>query len=153
MNELWTWVNFGVVALLMGYLAVKFGGPALRGRAAEILDDLATAAKRAEAAAARAAEIDRLMAGLEQTAAEIRTGALAEMAREAERVQYETARLIQKVEANAQAEIEAAAKHARAELQSLSAQLALDLARQKVVARMTPAAQTGLVDGFVHNLN
>ena len=75
------------------------------------------------------------------------------MEREAAKFKAETAALVAKVEANAQAEIEAAAKHAAKELHALSARLALDLAQKKVMARMNPPAQDALVDRFVRQLN
>jgi F0F1-type ATP synthase membrane subunit b/b' len=152
-NELWKWINFGVVVVFLGFLAIKTGGPALRQRAADILDGLSAAARRAEEAAAKAAEVDKLMAGLQARADQLRAEARDEMARDAARIQAETAALLAKAEANAQAEIAASAKHATAELQALSARLALDLAQQKVTARMTPPAQAALVDGFVRGLN
>ena len=150
---LWTWVNFGVVALILGYIAVKTGGPALRERAAEILDSFSAAAQRSEAAAARAAEIDRQMANLGMQVEALRQEARLEMARAAARFQAENAELIAKVERNAEAEIAAAAKHAQNELKALSAQLALELAQQKIARRIGPETQATLVDGFVRSLN
>lgn len=153
-NELmWKWVNFGVVAVLLGYLAIKTGGPALRQRATDIIDGLSAASKRAEAAAQRATEIDSLVAGLQGRVDQLRAEARQEMEREAVKSQAGTVALLAKVEANAQAEIEASAKHASIELHALSARLALDLAQNKVMARMTPPAQDALVDRFVRHLN
>lgn len=153
-NEmLWKWVNFGIVAVFLGYIAVKTGGPALRQRAADILEGLSAASRRAEAAAQRAAEIDALMAGLQSKVDQLRAEAREEMERDTAKFQAETAALVAKVEANAQAEIEAAAKHAAADLQAYSARLALDLAQKKVMARMSPPVQDALVDRFVRHLN
>jgi len=152
-SEFWTWFNFGVVAAMLGYLAVRMGGPALRNRAADILESLSGAAERSETAAASVREVEALLAGLADKAAAIRREALEEMAREAERFERETRHLIAKVEANAQAEIEAAAKHARAELEAYSGELALGIAQKKVAARMTPGTQALLVDQFVRSLS
>jgi F0F1-type ATP synthase membrane subunit b/b' len=152
-SDLWKWVNFGIVVVFLGYLAIKTGGPALRQRAAEIIDGLSAASRRAEEAAKHAAEIDARMAGLAAQVDVLRSEAKQEMQREAGKFKTETAALVAKVEANAQSEIDAAAKHAVAELQALSARLALDLAEKKVMARMTPPAQAALVDRFVGHLN
>jgi len=150
---LWKWVNFAVVVLIIGYYAVKLGGPALRERAEGILDNLSAAAQRGEEAAARAAEIDRQMASLSAQVDTMRQEAREEMARDTERFKAETADLIAKVERNAEAEIAAAAKHVQNEVKALSAQLALELAQRKIAARMNPETQAALVDGFVRSLN
>jgi hypothetical protein len=46
-----------------------------------------------------------------------------------------------------------AGKQARLELRRYAANLALDLAEQKVRARMTPGVQAGLLSGFLVSLD
>ncbi len=150
---LYKWVNFAILAAGLGYVAVKTGGPALRGRAADILDSLNAATERSEATARKAAEMEQKMAGLQSQIEAVRQEAKQEMEREAGRVQAETADLLAKVEQHAQQEIVSAAAAAKKELQKHSAELALSLARQKAVARVTPPVQDTLVDGFVRSLN
>src|ERR1035437_3274453 len=84
------WVNFAILAGGIGFLAVKVGGPAFRAKKHEILDSLAEGTRRAEAAAEKAAEIDRRMAGLQDEVAALRAKANVEMAAEAERLRQET---------------------------------------------------------------
>lgn len=146
-------VNFAILAAGLGFLGVKFGGPALRGQQKAILDGMGAAAKRAEAAAAEARELEAKIAGLSTEVARIREKAQAELAAEAARLERETAQAMEKLAQMAEQEVASAAKFARAGLKNEAARLALELARQKVQARMTAAAQGALVERFVANLN
>lgn len=150
---IYKWVNFAILAGILGYIAVKVGGPALRQRAEDILDSFATAARRGQEVAAKAAEVEQKLAGLQAEIDAIRAEAQAEMAREADRFSADTAALLAKVEHNAQQEIASATKAAKKELQLHSSRLALDLARRKLQERITPPVQDGLVDGFLQSLN
>jgi len=147
------WVNFAILAGALGFVAVKFGGPALRGQQQAILDGMNAAAKRAEAAAAEAKVIEQKIAGLGGEVAVLKEKAHGELAAEAARLEQETAQAIQRVAQSAEQEVASAAKFARAELKAEAARLALELAKQKVQARMTPGTQSALVDRFVANLN
>ena len=147
------WVNFAILAGALGFVAVKFGGPALRGQQRAILDDMGAAARRAEAAAAEVAVIEQRIAGLGVEVATLKGKAQAELAAEAVRLERETAQAIQKLAQMAEQDVASAAKFARAGLKAEAARLALELARQKVRARMTGEAQGALVDRFVADLN
>lgn len=147
------WVNFAILAGGIGYLAVKVGGPVFKAKKQEILDGLTEGTRRAEAAAEKSAEIDRRMAGLQDEVAAVRVKATAEMATETERLRQETAALLAKVERGAELDIASAAKSARQELKAYVADLALDLARQKVAAKMDDRTQAALVDRFARGLN
>jgi F-type H+-transporting ATPase subunit b len=147
------WVNFAILAGGIGFIAVKAGGPAFKAKKQEILDGLSEGTRRAEAAAEKAAEIDRRMAGLQDEVAALRVKANVEMTAEAERIQQETLEQIAKVEHGAEADIATAAKTARQELKAYVADLALDLARQKVAAKMDDPTQAALVDRFARGLN
>ena len=75
-----------------------------------------------------------------------------EAALEGDRIRQETQRELAKIQANADREISSALKAAQIELKSYSAQLAINLARNKVRQRMTPADQDALVRDFVDGL-
>ena len=68
-------------------------------------------------------------------------------------MQQETAHAIERLAQAAEQEVASAAKFARAELKAEAARLALELAKQKVQARMSNEVQGALVDRFVANLN
>jgi len=147
------WVNFAILAGALGFVAVKFGGPALRGQQQAILDGMNAAAKRAEAAAEEAKGIEQQISNLGGEVELLKAKAQKELAAEAARLEQETAQSIQKLTQAAEQEVASAAKFARTELKSEAARLALELAKQKVQARMTNEAQAALVDRFVANLN
>jgi F-type H+-transporting ATPase subunit b len=147
------WVNFAILACALGFVAVKFGGPALRGQQQAIVDGMNSAAKRAEAAAAEAKVIEQKISGLGAEVAILKEKAQTELAAEAVRLEQETAQSIQKLAQMAEQDVASAAKFARAELKAEAARLALELAKQKVQARMTGEVQGALVDRFVANLN
>jgi F0F1-type ATP synthase membrane subunit b/b' len=75
-----------------------------------------------------------------------------EIAREGERVRAETETAIQKIQTQAEAEIQSAAKHATQELKAWSAKLALDLAERRIRDGMDPATQEQLAETFVADL-
>lgn len=147
------WVNFAILASALGFVAVKFGGPALRGQQQAILDGMNAAAKRAEAAAAEVKVIEQKISGLGTEVASLKEKAQSELAAEAARLERQTAQSIEKLTQTAEHEVASAAKFARAELKAEAARMALELAKQKVQARMNTEAQGLLVDRFVANLN
>jgi F0F1-type ATP synthase membrane subunit b/b' len=83
----------------------------------------------------------------------MRQSARDEAAREGARIRQETERELAKVQANASHEIASALKAAQLELKTYSAQLAIELARQKVSERMTAADEDSLVRSFVQDLS
>ena len=93
------------------------------------------------------------MAGLQSEVAVLREKANTEMTAEAGRLRRETAEHIAKVEHSAELDIASAAKAARLELKGYVADLALDLARRKVSAKIDDATQAALVDRFARGLN
>jgi F-type H+-transporting ATPase subunit b len=129
------WINFAILAGGIGWIAVKVGGPALRGQQKQILDDMNAAARRAEEASAEAAAIERRIAGLDTEVAVIR-------------IQAETAAMLARAEESAGQELASAVQEARRELKAYAARLALDLAAEKAKARMTGEAQSALAARF-----
>lgn len=146
------WVNFAILAGGLGYVAVKMGGPAFRARKLEITESLEVSRRRAEAAAERAAEVDRRMAGLQADVEALRAEARVGMQAEGERIGAETAEKMVKLGQASEQEIASATKAARQEVKAAAAVLALDLARQKVVARMDEPTQSALVSRFARDL-
>jgi F-type H+-transporting ATPase subunit b len=75
-----------------------------------------------------------------------------EMEKEGERIRDETAAHIRKVEQQAAMEIESAGKTARRELRTYAADLALNLAEQRIQARLNASTEAALVENFVADL-
>ena len=87
-------------------------------------------------AEARAAEVDRRLASLESEIAALRNAAQTEGEAERQRLARHTEAEIAKIQSHSEQEIASAAKAARADLKRYSAELAIDLAEQKLRARM-----------------
>jgi len=151
-TALWKSLNFAVLAAGIGYLLYKAGRPFLRSRTSEIQRAIAEAARLRQEAEARAAEMDRRLANLAAEIEQLRSEARRQTAQEEERLKADTERLIARLRHSAELEIASAVKRARQELQAHAAQLALELAREKIRRRMTPEIAAGLIDSFVENL-
>src|SRR5947209_3024866 len=147
-QDLWKWLNFAILAGVLGWLIAKNLGPVLTARSREIEQGLAAGEKAKAEADARAAAVQARLAGLENTVAQMRTASREELARETERIQRETASELARIEQQSTQEIESAGKLARLEVQRYAAELAIDLAEQKVRARMSPDKQAELVRNF-----
>jgi F-type H+-transporting ATPase subunit b len=146
------WVNFAILFFGLAWLMRKFGSPFLAARSGKIQRDLAEAAERRQAADARAAEVDRRLANLDSAIAEIRAESQKEIEVQRKRIAELTAAEMSKIRANVEQEVAAAGKGARAHLKSYTAQLAIQLAEQKIQSRITPDAEDRLLQAFLHGL-
>ncbi len=151
-NMTWKWANFAILAVGVGYAVAKFLPPLFRSRTAEIQKGISEAQQIKRDAEKRAADVDARLKSLGAEIEKFRTQARSEMEQEAARIREETARQIAKMRQQAQAEIETAGKVVSRELQAYAARLSLDLAEQRIRARLNPTAEKALVDGFVADL-
>jgi len=149
----WEWANFIVLAGGLGYIIGKNAGPTFDARSRKIRKDMIESEEIRRGAQARAAEVERRLATLEAEIAALRAEAQQESDAETQRYSRQTAAEIEKVQAHAEQEIASAGKSARMELKRYSAELAVELAEQKIRARMNSDTQDALVRGFVHNLD
>jgi F-type H+-transporting ATPase subunit b len=148
----WKWANFAVLAGLLGYMAVKQGGPFFNSRAAEIRKGIDEAEKIKSDSNAKIAAINSKLGRLDAEIVTMREAAAAERRAAEQRLKDDTRREIERIRAHAEAEIETSGKAERIALQQYVAQLALQLAETKVRARMSPATEDALVQAFVHDL-
>jgi F-type H+-transporting ATPase subunit b len=146
---IWKWVNFVILAVLLAYIAVKAGGPALRARSKEIGEGLAAGEKAKADADARAAEVQAKLANLEKEIAAMHASAREELNREADRIRTDAGKEIARIQMQLEQETESAAKLAKLEVRRYAAKLAIDLAEQKVRARMSPDVQSALLESFL----
>lgn len=146
------WVNFLILAGALGYMIGKHAPSFFAARSGSIRKDLDESEQKRKDADARAAAVDARLANLEQEIAALRGDSQAEARAANERMAQHTAAEIAKIQAQSEQEIASAGKAARMELKRYSAQLAVELAEQKIRARMTPDTQDGLVRGFVRDL-
>ena len=150
--EIWKWANFLILAGGLGYLIGKNAGPFFAARSASIRQDMENSLAQRKDAEARAADVERRLANLEADLAALRAEGERDARAESERMERQTAAEIAKIQAHAEQEIASAGKAARMELKRHAADLAIELAGEKVRARMTPDSQDALVQGFVSNL-
>jgi F-type H+-transporting ATPase subunit b len=152
-NELWKWPNFLLLAGLLGYLIKKQGAPLLAARSRQIREGLEAGKKAQAEAEQRAAGVQAKLATLDREIAGLQTSSKAELEREAERIRRDAEKELQRMEQHTEAEIASLGKRATLELRQYAAGLALELAEQKIRARMTPAVQSGLIESFASELS
>jgi F-type H+-transporting ATPase subunit b len=148
----WKWINFAILAAGLGWMIGKSAPAFFKARTEEIQRDMADSARVAADAEMRAAAVEAKISALGQELERMKQEAQADMTRENARLQKETTRAIDRVQQLAGQEIDSAAKVARYELKQYAAQLAVDLAEQRIRTRLTPDVQGRLVDQFVQDL-
>lgn len=149
---LWKWANFAILAIGLGYLIAKTMPAFYRSRTGEIQKSIVEAQQTKMDAERRAAEMDARLASLGSEIEKFRDRARSEMEREGERIRNETAAQIRRLEQQAAIEVESAGKAARRELRAFAAQLAVELAENRIRARLDPSAEAGMVDNFFGDL-
>jgi F-type H+-transporting ATPase subunit b len=148
----WRWANFAILAAGLGYLLVKTLPPFFTSRTSSIQKEITDAQKLKRDSEERAEAIMKRVSRLAADIEAFRVQSRAEMEREGERIREQAATHIRKLNEQAQGEIESAGKAARRELRVYAAELALDLAGQRIRARLDAATEAGLVDRFVGDL-
>jgi F-type H+-transporting ATPase subunit b len=151
-NEIFKWINFAIVAGLIGWVFLKLTPPFFRKNA----DTISSAITKATAAKAEAErqlrEAEGKLARLQQEVEQLRATSQREAAADAERLRAITQRDVQKVGLAAKAEIDAAERAARLELKVIAANLAVDGAESLLAKQLTPQAQESLVSSFGKSL-
>ena len=148
----WKWANFVILAAGLGYLLNKHMPPIFRARTTEIQKDISEEQAIKKDAESRAAAVDARVQALGAEMERFRAQSKIEMQQEGDRIRQETARQIARHDVQAAQEIEAAGKTARRELKEYAAKLALELAEQRIRARVDDRTESALVDAFVADL-
>jgi F-type H+-transporting ATPase subunit b len=145
-------INF---ALLAGLLVYFLKGPTatyVGSRSAQIRQDLVTAAEIRAAATAQLAEIERKVKSLPAELDALRERGAEDVASERERIaqaaRLERERLLE----HTRREIQMQLRIAHRELVAHAAQLAVDVARARIVSTITPDDQLRLVDRYAAQL-
>jgi F-type H+-transporting ATPase subunit b len=148
----WKWANFAILAGGIGFMIYKVAPALFEQRKRAIGQAMFEAATAVRDAQTRATEIETRFTALQSEIAEIRRNAKAEMSAESDRISRETEQRLQRIQDQATQEIALIARAERDELRKYTAQLALDLAEQRLRSRLTEGTQDGLVDGFLQDL-
>jgi F-type H+-transporting ATPase subunit b len=149
--EPWKWANFLILAGLIGYMIGKNAPGFFASRSQQIRKDMLEAEQARAESEAKMADVEKRFASLEADIAALRAESQREQTAGEASVRSATSAEIAKIQHNAKQEIEAAGKAARQELKRYTAGLAIELAQQKIQARMTPETQADLVKGFVQD--
>jgi len=152
-NELWKWPNFLLLAGLLGYLIKKHGTPLLQTRSQQIRESLAAGEKAKAEAEARAAAVQAKIANLDTEISGLRAAAHADLEREADRIRRDAESEMSRIEQHTAMEIVSIGKQMRLELRQYAASLAMDLAEQKIQARMSPDVQATLLENFAGDIS
>jgi len=121
----------------------------LSGRSSQIRKDLVDAADLNRSATAQLADVDRKMQALPAELDALKVRGAQEIAAEEERIASAAAADRARLLTQTRREIEVRLQTAQRELSDHAAQLALDLATNRLSTEMTPADHTRLVDRYV----
>jgi F0F1-type ATP synthase membrane subunit b/b' len=146
---LWPTANFLVLCGALYYFMRAPFTEYLSGRSSQIRKDLVDAAELNRAATAQLAEVDRKMQALPAELATLKTRGAQEIAAEEERIAGAAAADRARLLTQTRREIEVRLQTAQRELSDHAANLALNLATQRLAREMTPADHTRLVDRYV----
>ena len=148
----WKWANFAVLAVGLVWLARRYGNPYFHAQTQTISQGVDEARRQREDAERRSTDVQLKLANIGKDIEEFRRTALAEQGAEMERARQKMAAEVEATWANARQTVERLGKHARLDLRRFAADLALELAEQRIRQRMNPAIQTSLTRDFVEKL-
>jgi len=151
-TEIFKWINFAIVAVVIVWVFSKLLPPVFRKKAEAVSSAITNATSAKAAADGQLRDAETRLANLQKEAAELRAFAERESAAEVERLRTLTQGDVRKIATAAKAEIEAAERAARLELKALAANLAVDGAESLLVKQLTPKAQESLITNFVKSL-
>jgi F0F1-type ATP synthase membrane subunit b/b' len=148
----WRWANFAVLAAVLGFFAYKYGNPYFSGETAQIRTGLEEARARRADAERRGADVQKRLSnlgaeveGFRKIAADERARALQDLAK---RLEAETVYL----RASTEAQIESFGRNTTLDLRRHAARLALQLAEERIRARMNTDLEHRLTTQFVEGL-
>jgi F-type H+-transporting ATPase subunit b len=148
----WKWANFIILVGVAGYFLNKSLPTFFKSRTGDIQKDITEAQATKQAAEKRAAEMDARLNALGAEIERFKAQAKIEMEQESARIRQETAHQIEKLQRQAEQEIESAGNLATKQLGSYAAKLALDLAEQRIRTRLDASTEAGLIDDFTKDL-
>jgi F-type H+-transporting ATPase subunit b len=151
-GEVWTVLNFLILVGVLGYLIAKNLGPMLAQRSVQIQEGLAAGEKAKAEADARGAAVQAQLSSLGSEIEKLRAAAIEDRGREAERIKRETESELARIQQHATQEIESAGKVATLEVRRYAAKLAIELAEQKLRARMSNDVQASLIQNFIGDI-
>lgn len=145
-------VNFAILAGALGYFLRTPIAAYLASRATQIRSDLVTAAETRAAASAQLAEIEKKLQSLPGELEALRRQGALDLAAEKERIARQAAAERQRLIEQTRREIDMRLRVARRELTEHAAQLAVNLAEQRIRRSITVDDQVRLLDRYTAQL-
>jgi F-type H+-transporting ATPase subunit b len=143
--ELWKFANLAIFTAAGIYILRKPISQALQSRRGAIEQELISAQNERDQAAARIAEADSMLSGLDDDVRKVQEQANEEATSERQRITTSTEREIEKLKQQAQREVETADKLARKELRQFLAEKSVQMARESIRTQMRPEDDTALI--------
>ena len=143
--ELWKFANLAIFTAAGIYILRKPISQALQSRRGAIEQELISAQNERDQAAARIAEADSMLSGLDDDVRRVQEQANEEAMSERQRITTSTEREIEKLKQQAQREVETADKLARKELRQFLAEKSVQMARESIRTQMRPEDDTALI--------
>jgi len=148
--NLFDYLNFLIIVLLIGVPLYKVTPKLLRARGEKLRSDLESARKTSEEASARLSAIEAKLAGLDGEIALIRSQVEEESKQDEARIKSTIGEESARIVAAAEQEISVTAAQARRELRHFSADLAIDQAVQQLA--LTPENDHALIAEFLSDV-
>jgi len=146
-SDICLFINFGILVLIVGIPLAKMTPKVLRKRGQTVLINIADARKATEEANARLGAIETKLAGLGAEIDQIRAQVEQESKQDEVRIKANLEEEKTRIVAAAGQEIDAAAAHARRDLQNFAADLAIDQAAKQL--NLSPEADQALIAEFI----
>ncbi len=148
----WSWFNFLLLLLVLGYFARKSLPTLMLGRRAEVKADIDKATNLLAEAEARLAEWQRKIDALDQEAAELRSASLRIAESEKEHILKQARKTAERIRHEAKVAVAREVENARAELRAEAANLTIECAQEILSRNITDSDRGRLLDGFIENV-
>lgn len=150
--ELLRWSNFVILFGILGYLLRQPMRQFFAERGRAIVEGIARGRRAREEAAARLRDIEGRLVGLDAEIAQLRQAAMNEAQADHQHLRERARAEAEKIRVMAEQEIASLVKQARAELRNFAAALAVQLAEQRIRARLTPERQEALLRRYAQEI-
>lgn len=150
--ELWKFINLAIFLGLGIYILRRPISQALSTRRDAIRQELVQAREQKERALAKMAEADSLLGRLDTDVRTVQEQSRKEADSERQRVAASASREIEKLQQQAEREMDNAAKIARKSLRQFLAQRSIEFARQRVRGQISPEADKRLIEESIGEL-
>ena len=150
--ELWKFINLAIFLGFGIYILRRPISQALSTRRDAIKQELVQAREQKERALAKMAEADSLLSRLDTDVRTVQEQSRKEADSERQRVAASASREIEKLQQQAEREMDNAAKIARKSLRQFLAQRSIEFARQRVRGQISPEADKRLIEESIGEL-